>query len=472
MPERKLSSRQSKEQELETEALEMQVTETVSDGLKREFKIVVPVAELDDRLIKRLSSLKDEVRIKGFRPGKVPVNHLRKLYGRSAMAEIVQNMLREVASKTLDERGERAATPPDYKLPEDEGEADRVLSGEADLSYTMSYEVLPKVVLGDFKTIAVERPVVEIANDEVEKQLRQLAESGRSFEPKSGKAESGDRVTISYLGKIDGEPFDGGADDNAVLRLGSGQFLPGFEEQLEGLMAGDEKAINVTFPDDYGAQHLAGKAATFDITVKEVAVPGEVTIDEQLAERMGLESLDKLRDAIRQQMQNQYNEATRMKVKRQILDKLDEMHSFELPPKMVETEFENIWRQITSDMAKNTRTFEDEGTTEEAARDDYRKIAERRVRLGLVLSEIGSKNKIEVRDEEMQRALSAQLRQFPGNEQAVLEFYRKDPDALSALRAPIYEEKVVDFLLELVKVSDKTVTREELFKEDEETVDA
>jgi trigger factor len=235
-------------------------------------------------------------------------------------------------------------------------------------------------------------------------------------------------------------------------------------------LAGEEKTITVIFPDDYGAQHLAGKTATFDVAVKEVASPGEVTVDDQLAERLGLESLDKLREAIRQQLQNQYNEATRMKVKRQVLDRLDEMHSFELPPKMVETEFENIWRQIASDMAKNARTFEQEGTTEEAARADYRKIAERRVRLGLVLSEIGEKNKIEVREEEMQRALAAQLRQFPGNEQAVLDFYRKDPDALSALRAPIFEEKVVDFLLELVKVTEKKVTREELFKEDEETV--
>jgi trigger factor len=445
----------------------MQVTEILSDGLRREFKIVVPVDELDERLVQRLTSLKDEVRIKGFRPGKVPVNHLRKLYGRSAMAEIVQGMLRDVARQTLDERGERAATPPDYKLPEDEGEADRILSGKADLAYTMTYEVLPKVVLGDFKGIKVERPVVEIGEEEVETQLRQLAESGRAFEPKSGKAESGDRVTISYLGKIDGEVFDGGADDNAILRLGSGQFIPGFDEQLEGVAVGDERTVTVTFPEDYGAKHLAGKAATFDVTVKDVSTPGELLIDDQLAERLGLESLDKLRDAIRQQLRNQYNEAARMKLKRQILDRLDETHSFDLPPKMVETEFENIWRQITADMARGARTFEMESTTEEAARADYRKIAERRVRLGLVLSEIGERNKIEVREEEMQRALAAHLRQFPGNEQAILDFYRKDPDALVALRAPIFEEKVVDFLLELVNVTDKIVTREDLLKDDD-----
>ncbi len=451
----------------------MQVTETLSDGLKREFKVVVPLQELDQRLTERLASLKDEVRIKGFRPGKVPVNHLRKLYGRSAMAEIVQNTLRDVAKQTLDDRGERAATPPDYQLPEDQTEADRILAGQADLAYTMSYEVLPQVALGDFKKISVERPVVEIAEDEVEKQVTQLAENGRAYEPKTGGAvENGDRVTLSYLGKIDGEPFEGGADENATLRIGSGQFIPGFEEQLVGLSTGDEKTISVTFPENYGAAQLAGKSATFDVKIKEIAAPGELAIDDTLATRLGLESLEKLRDAIRDQLRNQYREASRMKVKRQMLDSLDEMHSFELPPKMVEAEFQNIWRQIQSDMARSSRTFEQEGTTEEAAQTDYRKIAERRVRLGLVLSEIGEKNKIEVREDELQRALAAQLRQFPGNEKQVLEYYRKDPDAISALRAPIFEEKVVDYLLELVNVTDKPVTREELLKDDEEAAAA
>jgi trigger factor len=450
----------------------MQVTETLSDGLKREFKVVVPLQELDQRLNERLSTLKDEVRIKGFRPGKVPVSHLRRLYGRSAMAEIVQNTLRDVAKQTLDERGERAATPPDYQLPEDQAEADKILTGQADLSYTMTYEVLPKVALGDFKKISVERPVVEVADEVVDRQLNQLAESGRTYEPKTGTVENGDRVTFSYVGKIDGEPFQGGTDENATLRIGSGQFIPGFEEQLIGLSAGEEKTISVTFPENYGAAHLAGKAATFDVAIKEVAAPGELVIDDTLATRLGLESLDKLRDAVRDQLRSQYREASRMKVKRQMLDRLDEMHSFELPPKMVEAEFQNIWRQIESDMARSNRTFEQEGTTEEAAKVDYRKIAERRVRLGLVLSEIGEKNQIEVREDELQRALAAQLRNFPGNEKQVLEHYRRDPDALNSLRAPIFEEKVVDYLLELVNVTDKPVTREELFKDDEETAAA
>ena len=446
----------------------MQVTETLAEGLKREFRITVPASELDDRLANRLDELKGEVRIKGFRPGKVPVSHLRRLFGKSAMAEIVQNIVSEVARDTLSERGERAAQQPDFQLPEDEGEAEKVLQGKADLTYTMSYEILPEVKLGNFNAIKVERPVADVSDAEIDTELQRLAENTRTFSPKEGKAKSGDRMGISYLGKIDGEPFEGGADDNATLLLGSGQFIPGFAEQLEGLSAGDEKTISVTFPEDYGAEHLAGKLATFDVTVREVSAPDEIKIDDELATRLGLENLGQLRDAIRQQLQNQYGMATRQKVKRQILDRLDEMHSFELPPKMVEQEFDNIWRQVTTDLSQSGRTFEDEDTTEEAARADYRKIAERRVRLGLVLSEIGEKNKIEVTEEEVQRALSAQLRQFPGREKELVDYYRANPDAVAGLRAPIFEEKVVDFLLELVNVTDKPVSREELMREDEE----
>jgi trigger factor len=446
----------------------MQVTETRSDGLRREFKVVVPAAELDNRLVTRLTALKDEVRIKGFRPGKVPVNHLRRLFGKSTMAEIVQNVVSEVARQTLTDRGERAAMQPDVQLPEDETQADRVLKGEADLSYTMVYEVLPNVELGDFKSISIDRPVVDVKDEEIETQLQQLADNARSFTPKTGKAETGDRLTIAYVGKIDGEPFEGGTDDNAVIRLGSSQFIPGFAEQLDGVAAGEQKTITVTFPADYGAARLASKTASFEVTVKEVAAPDAVAIDDSLAARLGLESLAKLRDAIRQQFQTQYTAASRQKVKRQLLDKLDVMHAFELPPKLVEQEFENIWRQITTDLADSGKTFESEATTEEAAKADYRKIAERRVRLGLVMSEIGEKNKIEITDEEVQRALAAQLRQLPGQEKAVLDYYRSNPEALAGLRAPIFEEKVVDYLLEFVSVKDKPVSREELLREDED----
>ncbi len=446
----------------------MQVTETLAEGLRREFQITVPASELDGRLTSRLAELQGEVRIKGFRPGKVPVSHLRRLFGKSAMAEIVQSVISEVARDTLSGRGERAAQQPDFKLPEDGRESEQVLQGKADLTYTMSYDVLPIVKLGDFKSIKVERPVADVSDAEVDTELNRLAENTRTFSPKEGKAESGDRMTISYVGTIDGEAFDGGSADDATVQLGTSQFIPGFAEQLEGLSAGETKTVTVTFPEDYGAKQLAGKTATFEVTVKEVAAPEEIKLDDELATRLGLELLEQLRDAIRQQLQSQYGMAIRQKVKRQILDQLDATHAFDLPPRMVEQEFDNIWRQVTGELGQSGRTFEDEGTSEEAAREDYRKIAERRVRLGLVLSEIGEKNKIEVSEEEVQRALAAQLRQFPGREKELVEYYRTNPDAVAGLRAPIFEEKVVDFLLELVNVTDKPVSREELMREDDE----
>ncbi len=446
----------------------MQVTETLVDGLKREFSVVVPATELDNRLVERLSSLKDEVRIKGFRPGKVPLNHLKRLFGRSAMAEIVQDVIAEVARNTLTERGEKAAMQPDYKLPEDEAQANEVLSGKHDLAYTMAYEVLPKIDLVDFKTISVERPEVTVTDEEVEDQLQRLADSTRSFTTKEGAAAKGDRVTLSYLGKIDGEPFEGGADENAAIRIGDNQFIPGFEDNLVGVSTGDKKTITVTFPADYSAANLAGKEATFDIEVKAVASGDDVAVDDTLAERLGLEFIQALRDTVRQQLQSQYTQAIRQKVKRQLLDRLDESHKFELPQRMVEQEFESIWRQIVAELGSSGRSFEDEGTTEEKAREEYNTISERRVRLGLVMSEIGERAKVQVTDEEVQRAMAAQLRQFPGQEQALIDYYRKNPDALAALRAPIFEEKVVDYLLELVKVTDKPMTREELMAEDED----
>jgi trigger factor len=447
----------------------MQVTETLNEGLRREFNVVIPAAELDGRLTERLGSMQREVNLKGFRPGKVPLSHLKRMFGRSAMAEIVQTALSEVARKTLTDRGEKAAAPPDYRLPEDQQEAEKVLTGTADLAYTMVYDVLPTIDLGDFTQIAVERPVVEVSDAEIDEQVKQLADSTRAFATKAGAAETGDRLAISYLGKIDGEPFAGGTDDNAQVTIGDGRFIPGFDEQLSGLSSGDARTITVTFPADYAAKELAGKEATFDITVKAVSAADPVAIDDQLAERLGLENLAALRQTVRDQIQQQYTQATRQKVKRQVLDQLDTMHtSLALPQAMVDQEFESIWRQVTGELTNSGKTFETEGTTEEAARADYRKIAERRVRLGLVMSDVGERNKIQVTEEEGQRALAAMMRQFPGQEQALVDYYRKNPDALAALRAPYFEEKVVDNILGQAKVTDKTVTREELMREDDE----
>ena len=447
----------------------MQVTETLSDGLKRELKVVIPADELAGRLDTYLADLKSKVRIKGFRPGKVPTAHLKRLYGRQAMAEIVSNMLNETTTKAVEDRNERPALQPEIDLPEED--AQKVLEGEIDLTYTMSYEILPAFEIGTFDDIEIERPIVEISDEGVMEQVEQIAESNRSFEAKTGKApkaENGDRITMSYVGKIDGEPFDGGADENGQLVLGSGRFIPGFEEQLVGVKKDEEKVVTVSFPEDYPAEHLAGKEAAFDVKVKEIEAPGELTVDDEFAKGLGLESLDKLKEIVRGQIESQFGQATRQKVKRQLLDKLDERYDFELPEKLVENEFDNIWRQVQGDMERSGKSFEDEDTDEEAAKADYRKIAQRRVRLGLVLSEIGEANSIQVTDEELQRAMYEQVRQYPGQEKEVFEYFQKNPAAVAGLRAPIYEDKVVDYLLELAKVNDKVVTKEDLLKSDEE----
>jgi trigger factor len=446
----------------EDEAKPMQVTETLAEGLKRELKIDIPAGDLAVKLDDYLNDMKSKANIKGFRPGKVPVAHLKKMYGRQAMAEILSNTIQETTQKAVEERSERPALTPEIDLPEED--AEKILAGDADLSFKMTYDVLPNFEIVDFGGFEIERPVVEIAEEEVDTQVSDIAKNNTPFEAKDGAAEDGDRVTMSYLGKIDGEPFEGGADENGQLVLGSGQFIPGFEEQLIGTKAGDEKVVEVTFPEEYPAAHLAGKAATFDVVVKEIGAPGEAAIDDEFAKGLGLESLDKLKEIVRGQIEGQFGQMTRQRVKRQLLDKLDEHYSFELPEKLLESEFQIVWQQVEEDMKRNEKTFEDEETTEEEAKAEYRKIAERRVRLGLVLSEIGEKNNIQVTDEEMQRALYDRVRQFPGQEQQVFEFYKNNQQALASLRAPIYEEKVVDFMLELAKVTDKTVTKEELEK--------
>lgn len=450
----------------------MEVTETLSEGLKREFKVKVPASELDSRLVARLEEIKSTAQIKGFRPGKVPVSHLRRIAGRQTMSEIINDILREQTNEILNQRGERAAQQPSYDLPEDEKETEQVLDAKADLEFSMRYEVLPKVELGDFKTISIERPVVTVPDEDIDVSLAQLARANATYSTKDGKAETNDRVTINYVGKLDGEAFEGGSDVGAQLVLGSEQFIPGFEEQLLGVAAGDEKTLKITFPEDYGASHLAGKDATFDVTVKEVASPDSIEINDELAKKLGLEDVGQLRDAVRRQLDTQNTPLIRQRVKRQLLDALDEMHEFEPPPSMVEQEFSGVWREVLADLQRSGKTFADEGTTEEEQEAYYRTIANRRVRLGLVLAEIGERNRIEVSDNELQRALAEEIRRNPSQQAEIAEFYQSNPGALARLRAPLFEEKVVDFLLELVNVSDKPMSRKELvdlIEADEET---
>jgi trigger factor len=448
----------------ERRQIDMQVTETLSEGLKRELKVVVPASDLESRLVAKIDEIKGQININGFRPGKVPAAHVRKVHGKALMGEIVQELIGETTRTTLEERAEKSAMQPQYKLTEDEAEANKIMDGKADLEFDIIYEVLPAIEVADVSGIEIERPVVEVEDSEVDERLSQIAESSRPFEAKDGKAEDGDRISMSYLGKIDGEPFEGGADENAQLVLGSGQFIPGFEEQLIGTKAGDETVVKVTFPADYGAEALAGKDAEFDIVVKEIQAPGELTLDDEFATKLGLESLDKLKEVVKDQIVSQYGGLTRQRVKRQLLDKMDELHKFEVPPTLLEQEFSNIWQQVTAEMNEASKTFEDEDTTEEKAQEEYKTIAERRVRLGLVLSQIGEKNEIQVTDEEVQRGIMTRAQQFPGQERQVFEYYTQNAEALASIRAPIFEEKVVDYLLELVKVEDKTVTKEELEK--------
>ena len=440
----------------------MQVTEKLSEGLKRELTITIPAEDLEKKLMDRIVDLKDKVRINGFRPGKVPLSHIKKTYGRTLMAEIVQETVSKSSEETLQERGERAAMQPQLDMTEDESEANEILDGKKDLDITMSYEVMPSFEIGEFKGLKIEKPVVEIADKEVMAQVEQIGEQSRPYEEKKGKAAKGDRVTMSYLGKVDGEAFEGGADENGQLVLGSGQFIPGFEDQLIGTKAGDETVVKVTFPEEYNAAHLAGKEAEFDVVVKEVAKPGKLEINDEFAKNLGLDSLDKLKEIVSKQINDQYASASRQEVKRQLLDQLDEKYDFELPPTMLEQEFQTIWDQVMRDLEESEKTFKDEDTTEAEAKKEYMKIAERRVRLGLVLAEIGDKNKIQVNEDEIRNAVMHQAQQYPGQEKEFFEYFQKNPEQLASIRAPIFEEKVVDYILELAEVTDKTVTKEEL----------
>lgn len=447
----------------------MQVTETVNEGLKREFKVVVPMADLASKVDARLDQLKTQVRINGFRPGKVPVTHLKRLYGRSVMAETIEQAVREANSQIVTERGFKLVREPQVKLPEEKDAVEQVIEGKTDLAYTVAIEILPPIELADFKGIAVERLNAEVTDAEVDEAVQRIAEQSRPFTAKGegAKAENGDRAVIDFTGKIDGTPFEGGTGGDVTLHLGSGTFIPGFEDQLIGAAAGEQRTIKVTFPQTYPAQHLAGKEAEFDVTVKSLEAPQPVTVNDEFAKSLGLESLAKLREMVKGRLTQEHGATSRQKVKRLLLDQLDAKHKFDPPPSLVEDEFNNVWKTIQDDLQSRKRTFEDEGTTEEKAREEYRGIAERRVRLGLVIAEIGEKNGIKVTDEELSRAVMERARQMPGQEQRVWEFYRNNPDALASLRAPIFEDKVIDYILELAKVTDKTVSREELYKEDE-----
>lgn len=447
----------------------MQITETSVDGLKRTLKVVVGQAELGEKFSARLGEIKDRVQLKGFRKGKVPLPHLKKVYGRAVMAEVVEELVKDTSAKAIKDRNEKPAAQPKIEFTEDKGEIDKVMAGEADLAYSMSFEVLPPIPVMDLTTLKLEQVTADVDDAAIDKALGEIADRNVSFEPEDGRAaQSGDRVKVDFVGRIDGEAFEGGSGEGMHLVLGSRTFIPGFEEGLTGITAGEERLIKADFPADYQMPTLAGKSAEFTVKAIEVARPIKPEINDAFAETLGVENLAKMKELVKAQIEKEYADASRLKLKREILDALDKGHDFNLPPSLVDNEFEVIWKQLTDGMRGSGKTFADEGKTEEEARAEYRSIAERRVRLGLVIGEIGDKNKISVSQDELRAALIQQARRFPGQEKMVYEFYEKTPGAVAELRAPIFEDKVIDHIIGQMDKSERKVSRDELFKMVEE----
>lgn len=431
----------------------MQVTETKSDGLAREFKIVVGADDLEGRLSGRLEEIKGQVHMKGFRPGKVPVAFLRKLHGKGIMAEIIQDVVTGSVDEAVSQNAIRPAGQPDFDMPES---LDDVIDGKADLEFSISMEILPDIELMDFASIKLDRPAAKVEEAAIDEAVEGLASQQNVYKARRGgsKAKEGDQVNIDFVGSVDGVEFEGGKGENFPLVLGSGQFIPGFEDQLIGAKKGDDVDVNVTFPEDYQSSELKGKDALFKVMVQEVSAPEKPEINDDFAAQMGLENLEKLRELVRDRIASDYGAVSRDVAKKALLDILDEKHPIDLPQKMVEAEFNQIWQQVLQESG--------EEEVDESEKSEFHDIAERRVRLGLVLAEVGNANNIQVSQEELSRAMADQARGFPGQEQQIYQFYQQNPTALQQLRAPIFEEKVVDFIFEMAEITEVEVSVEEL----------
>lgn len=444
----------------------MQVTETLSEGLKREFRIVVPAADVRDRIDARLDELGRDTPIRGFRPGKAPRALLRARFGDKVRREVVAETVDESWRQTLIDRGLKPALAPDLD----------VVRGEdgADLEYTLALETMPEFELADVKGMKLERLTAEPSESRVDAAVSELAERDKTYKPaEEGRAAAlGDAVQVDFEGRIDGAPFAGGSGKDMRLRLGSGVFLPGFEDGLVGAAKGETREVEAAIPGDHPNGALAGKTAAFSVTVREVLAPEDTEIDDAFAKRLGMADLGALRAAVREQGRREYRSAARARLKRQILDKLAAAHDFAVPAGLVDNEFRSIWRQIEQDMESAGKTWGEPGLDEEAAREDYRGIAERRVRLGLVLSEIAARNEIAVPMEEINRAAMAQARLFPGKEKEVFEALRTDPEAMGRLRGPLLEDKVIDFIVEMADVTERAASPEELLADPDDGADA
>jgi trigger factor len=436
----------------------MQVTETLSEGLKRGFTVTVPAAELEGKRDARLKEVAANLNLPGFRPGKVPVSLARQRYGAAVWGEVIEQAVSDSIRAVFDERGLRPAGQPQVDLvsgQEDNGK---------DLEFKVESEILPEIVVPDLSGLALTRLKATVSDEAVEKALTDIAQRGRTFEviEEVRPAAKGDVVAIDFVGKRDGVPFDGGTAEDVNVEIGGEGFIPGFAEQIEGMKPGEEKIITVTFPADYGAAELAGQEATFEIKAKQLKKAVDAEINDELAKSIGFESLDQLKELIRKQISGEYDQLSRLRIKRDLLDALAGKADFEAPAGMVESEFQQIWARVESDRKAGQLDDEDKEKDEDTLRADYRKIAERRVKLGLLLAEIGRKNGITVTPEELGRAVRAEAMRYPGQEQQVFEFFQKNPQAAEGLRGPIFENKVVDYLIELATVTDKEVTPDEL----------
>ncbi|MBO6625632.1 MULTISPECIES: trigger factor [Paracoccaceae] len=433
----------------------MNVTETLNDGLKRAYEITITGAELDAKVDEKLAEAQPEVEMKGFRKGKVPLPLLKKQFGPRLMGEAMQETVDGAMQGHLEESGDRPAMQPEIKMVnEDWKEGD-------DIVVAMSYEKLPDIPDVDYKKLKLERLVVSPAEAEVDEALGKIAESAQNFATKKGKAAKGDQVVIDFLGKVDGEPFDGGAAEDYPLVLGSDSFIPGFEEQLVGTKAGEEKDVEVSFPEEYQAEHLAGKAAVFECKIKEVKKPVPAEMNDELAKQYGAEDLAALKGQIEEQLKAQYSGAARQVLKRQLLDQLDDLVKFDLPPSLVAAEAGQIAHQLWHEENPDVQGHDH---PEIEPTEEHRTLAERRVRLGLLLAELGQKNDVQVSDAEMTQAIMNQARQYPGQERQFFEFIQQNQAAQQQLRAPLFEDKVIDFIFEMAAVEDKDVSKDDLQK--------
>ena len=434
----------------------MQVTQISAEGLKREYRISVPAADIEDKVVARLAEVGREVRVPGFRTGKVPLAVLRQRFGEAVRGEVLQSAIQDATASTIDGEGVRPALQPEIDNLE--------FPDGGDLEYTLALELMPEIEPPDFAAIELERMVVEAEESQVDEAIARLAEQHRHFSPaeEGAAAGDGDEVTIDFEGSIDGEPFEGGAATDFVLRLGSNQFVPGFEDQLLGVKEGEEKTVAIDFPDDYPHDALKGKAASFAVAVKALRTPDETVIDDEFAKHVGAEDLEALKAGIRGQIEGEFARISRARLKQALLDKLAEAQEFDLPPGMVTREFDEIWRQVEEAKERDNLDEEDKALSDDELRGRYRGIAERRVRLALLLAEVGRANNIQVGEDELHRAMAEQARMMPQRAAELFEYYRDNPEAMQSLQAPIFEDKVVDFIVEMAQVTDRAVGVDEL----------